>query len=79
MDMKYDWRGALAFLSTASVISGCATIMTGTTQPVLMEIVNAPGAKCTGIDKQERKYYPFLALIKLFIPTPIRLFIPIPQ
>ena len=31
--------------------------MTGTTQSVSVEIANAPGAKCAGIDNQERKYY----------------------
>jgi len=37
--------------------SGCATVISGTTQTIFVDTVNAPGANCKGIDKKGREYY----------------------
>ena len=37
--------------------SGCATLVSGTSQSVLVDVINAKGATCTGIDKRGRRYY----------------------
>ena len=39
------------------LLSGCSTIMTGTTQTIFVDTVNAPGASCKGIDNKGREYY----------------------
>lgn len=37
-------------------LSGCATLVTGTSQSILIDVINAKGASCTGIDKRGRRY-----------------------
>jgi hypothetical protein len=39
------------------MLTGCATIAAGTTQSVLIDTFNAPGATCKGVDKKGREYY----------------------
>ena len=55
--MNTQSRHAIACLCVAALLSGCATIATGTKQSVSVNVVNAPGAKCAGVDQEERKYY----------------------
>lgn len=40
-----------------SLASGCATLVSGTSQSILVDVINAQGATCTGIDKRGRRYY----------------------
>ncbi|MBI3129295.1 MAG: hypothetical protein HYZ11_16930 [Candidatus Tectomicrobia bacterium] len=46
-----------ARLLAALLLSGCASAPAGLTQEVTVEVVNAPGADCTGEDLQGRKYH----------------------
>jgi len=41
----------------AVALTGCATIASGTTQAILVDTFNAPGAICKGVDKRGREYY----------------------
>ena len=41
----------------ALALSGCATLTSGTTQSILVDTFNAPGATCKGVDKRGREYY----------------------
>lgn len=41
----------------AIILSGCATITTGTTQAILVDTFNAHGANCKGVDSKGREYY----------------------
>jgi hypothetical protein len=45
----------LAFLGT--VVVGCATIASGTTQSIMIDTFNAHGATCKGVDKKGREYF----------------------
>lgn len=40
----------------ALALAGCATLLTGTTQSITVEVLNAPGASCTGVDTQGQIY-----------------------
>lgn len=47
----------LLFAIIAIILSGCATITTGTTQSILVDTFNAHGANCKGVDSKGREYY----------------------
>ncbi len=54
------WRmslNAFVVIILSFVAAGCATIVTGTSQSVTVDVLNAPGAKCKGIDKKGRVYF----------------------
>jgi hypothetical protein len=48
---------SLTYILMALLLSGCATIAAGTSQSVLIDTFNAPGATCKGVDKRGREYY----------------------
>ena len=48
---------SLLFAIIAIILSGCATITTGTTQSILVDTFNAHGANCKGVDSKGRVYY----------------------
>ena len=48
---------SLLFALIAIILSGCATITTGTTQSILVDTFNAHGANCKGVDSKGREYY----------------------
>lgn len=50
-------RKFIAALALSAVLSGCATIVSGTSQSVLVDVANAPGASCKGTDKKGREYH----------------------
>ena len=37
--------------------SGCATLVSGTSQSILVDVINAKGASCSGIDKRGKQYH----------------------
>ncbi len=51
-------RKILAVSFVVSLLaSGCATIVSGTSQSITVDVVNAENASCRGIDKRGRKYH----------------------
>ncbi len=48
---------SLLFALIAIILTGCATITTGTTQSMLVDTFNAQGANCKGVDAKGREYY----------------------
>ncbi len=44
-------------IAGAFLLVGCATLTTGTTQAVSVDVLNAKGASCEGTDKAGRKYH----------------------
>lgn len=49
-------RSAILLIASL-VLSGCATIVSGTTQSILVGTFNAHGANCKGVDNKGREYY----------------------
>ncbi len=41
---------------SALLVSGCATLVSGTSQTITVDVLNAKGAMCKGIDKRGRSY-----------------------
>lgn len=37
--------------------SGCATLVSGTSQSIVVDVINAKGATCTGVDKKGKRYH----------------------
>ena len=48
---------SLLFVLIAIILTGCATITTGTTQSILVDTFNVQGATCKGVDARGREYY----------------------
>lgn len=41
----------------AVILTGCATIVTGTSQSLFVDTMNVQGASCKGVDNKGREYY----------------------
>ena len=39
------------------LVSGCATLVSGTSQSIVVDVINAKGATCTGVDKKGKRYH----------------------
>ncbi len=48
---------SLLFVLIAIILTGCATIVTGTAQSILVDTFNVQGANCKGVDAKGREYY----------------------
>ena len=49
--LRYLWIVGILFLS------GCATILSGTTQSITIDTLNVKGANCKGIDKKGKAFH----------------------
>lgn len=49
-------RSPVIILMSPLLIAACATLTTGTSQSILVDVLNAPGAQCQGVDSRGRTY-----------------------
>ena len=48
---------SILIIFASVLLSSCATIVSGTTQSILVDTFNAHGANCKGVDSKGREYY----------------------